>query len=89
MRYIILLLFFLIIFINKSSIGQKNNILDKTKEQIKLTEARQLFFQGKLMFLMKSQENLRNTKGKLKENNGKTTRNLRNTTGKPQENHGF
>ena len=48
MRYIILLLFFLIIFINKSSIGQKNNILDKTKEQIKLTEARQLFFQGNI-----------------------------------------
>ena len=48
MRYLISLLICLIIFLINPAIGQKNNILDKTKVQIKLTEARQLFFQGNI-----------------------------------------
>ena len=36
-----------ILFFN-NSFGQENNILNKTKSQIKLTEARQLFFQGNI-----------------------------------------
>ena len=43
--------FFLIAFISisyKSFYGQENNILNKTKTQIKLTESKQLFFQGNI-----------------------------------------
>ena len=48
MKKKITLLFFLLNIGIIISYGQKNNVLSKTKSQIKLTEAKQFFFQGNI-----------------------------------------
>jgi len=48
MKNKITLLFVLLNIGNIVSYGQKNNVLSKTKSQIKLTEAKQFFFQGNI-----------------------------------------
>ena len=48
MKNKITLLFVLLNIGNIVSYGQKNNVLSKTKSQIKLTETKQLYLQGNI-----------------------------------------
>ena len=44
----LIILFVIICFTNNNSLGQENNIISKTKSQLKLTESNQLFYQGNI-----------------------------------------
>ena len=44
----LIILFVLICFTNNNSLGQENNIISKTKSQLKLTESNQMFYQGNI-----------------------------------------
>ena len=44
----LIILFVIICFTNNNSLGQENNIISKTKSQLKLSESNQLFYQGNI-----------------------------------------